>query len=457
MIGLRPRHHCWPLAGAFWGKRVVYDETANRVALPGHVFDIARAELLDTAGLRVELRPQVLTLLECLVRHAGRVVPKELLMRSVWPEVIVTDDSLVQCIKALRRALHDDQHLIIRTEPKRGYRLVAAQAGFDRAQQAAGDAATFRQEIRYATASDGARIAYAKAGLADGPPLLRAAHWMTHLDWDWRCPVVGARLRQLQHHFQLWRYDGRGTGLSGRDVAQPTLDEAVADMEAVVDAARLDRFALLGPSAGGAITLRYAARHPDRVACVILIGGHVRGPLKRGVNAVSPEHIEALARITEDGWGNRNAAFRQIFTSQLFPGASAEQMRAFNHMQHQSCSPQAAADLVRKVANYDASADLPNVRCPTLVLHNPNDPRVPFAEARLVASMVPGARLETFESHNHTALPGEPAFETTLQSIIDFGLANAGSRSGAPSTRDTIHLVDARRLEPDPTRAANAN
>lgn len=421
--------------------------------LPGFTFDQANGDLRRSDGTRVALRPQCLAVLACLAESADRVVSKQVLMDAVWPGLVVTDDSLVQCIKELRRTLGDAERRIIRTEPKRGYRLVSAPACVEVADTARAVATSFTQDIRYATTVDGTRIAYAKAGMSDGPALVRAAHWMTHLDWDWRCPVIGARLRRLVHHFQLWRYDGRGSGLSSRDVAQPTLDEAVADLEAVVDAAGLQRFGLLGPSGGASIALSYTAKHPDRVNRLILIGGHARGLLKRGAHAKSREYVMALARIIEEGWGQDNPAFRQIFTSLLFPGANEEQMQAFNHMQRQSCSPSAAADLVRKTAEYDASGALARIHCPTLVLHNPDDQRVPFAEAQLIASSVPGARLETFESRNHTALPGEPAFESTLYSIIDFALEGAHERD-QPSAGPSLHVVEGSRRRPVADRAA---
>ncbi|MEO8654317.1 MAG: alpha/beta fold hydrolase, partial [Ramlibacter sp.] len=107
----------------------------------------------------------------------------------------------------------------------------------------------FRQQIRFATTSDGVKVAFAESGKGD--PLVRAGHWMTHLEWDWQTPVWGPWLEALSARHHLYRYDSRGCGLSDRDIASITLDDLVADLEAVVDAAGLDRFALLGASQGG--------------------------------------------------------------------------------------------------------------------------------------------------------------------------------------------------------------
>jgi len=379
------------------------------VALPGFLFDLQHRELREvTSGERVALRPQIAGVLHCLALHAGEVVPKEELMRVVWSNVVVTDDSLVQCIKDLRRVLGDDAHRVIQTEPKRGYRLVLD----------AVPVPDFKQDIRFATSGDGICIAYALSG--KGTPLVRAAHWMTHVEWDWRSSASGEFLGRLSQRNQLLRYDGRGCGLSDRGVQMATLDDAVRDLEAVVDSAGLKCFALLGRSQGASIAIRYAAGHPDRVRRLVTLGGFLRGQRCRGEQSVSRESMEAFCRVLEEGWGKENSALRQIWTSYAFPGASIEQQDSFNQLQRVACSPQDAANIWRTGALYDATGDLPQVKCPTLVLHNPDDALVPFEEGRLIASGIQGARLETFTSRNHLPLPGEPAFEHVMGLIDEF-------------------------------------
>ena len=389
------------------------------ISLPGFSFDPVQAELLTESGDSVSLRPLAREVLLCLARKVGQVVGKDELMRTVWPNVVVTDDSLVQCIAELRRALKDNEHRIVRTEPRRGYRLVGSAAVNGHAAMASPDAPVeFQQDIRFATTADGVRIAYAVSGA--GLPLVRTAHWMTHLGWDWRSATFGPRIQALARCFRLVRYDGRGYGLSDWDAAPATLDESVAELESVVDAAGLTRFCLLGPSGGAATAIRYAARHPQRVERLILLGGFARGSLRRGERSAPREHCEALARLIEDGWGQDNPAFRQLITSLLWPGAGEREMASFNHLQRVSCTPAAAAGAMRRSVNFDSTEDLPNVKCPTLVLHSPRDSRVPFEEGRLIAAMIPGARLEPFDSPNHTPLLDEPAFEHVHRAIIEF-------------------------------------
>ncbi len=398
------------------------DPTDAPIALAGFTFEAARLELRDAAGAPVALRAQALAVLGCLAHQRGHVVTRDELMRAVWRDVVVTDGSLAQCINEIRTALGDTAHRIVQTAPKRGYRLVVDSA-LSTAAPAAGRG--FEQEIGFATSDDGARIAYAASGA--GPVLLRAPHWMTHLEWDWRSLVYGPWIEGLSQRFRFVRYDGRNWGLSDRGVAPATLQRSASDMAAVADAAGLRRFALLGVSGGGAISIRYAALHPERVSHLVLVGGCARGGLHRGAASITAQHLDAFCRLVKEGWAQDNAAFRQIMTSQMYPGANADEMRSFNDMQRVACTPQEAANIRRVIADYDATAELRQVRCPTLVLHNPHDAMVPFEEGRLIASSIAGARLVPFESQNHVPLCGEPAFALMNRLIDEFVLGDSAA------------------------------
>jgi pimeloyl-ACP methyl ester carboxylesterase/DNA-binding winged helix-turn-helix (wHTH) protein len=387
------------------------------VPLGRHRFDPVLAELRDAEGRYVTLRAQSMAVLGCLARRAGHLVTKEELLQAVWPGIVVTDDSLVQCIVEIRRALGDHEHCLIRTEKGRGYRLALAHEAVNGA-SVVPDKNAFGQDIGFARTQDGVKIAYALAGA--GYPLVRTAHWMTHLDWDWRSDVFGPRIRALAGAFRYVRYDGRGWGLSDRDGAVGNVDQWLLDLEAVVDAAGLERFALFGPSGGAATAVRYAARHPERVSHLVILGGVVRGGLERGERSTPVATHEAFIRLIEDGWGQDNAAFRQLMTSMLWPAATTEQMRSFNHLQRMASSAATAAQMLRAIAHLNVEAELSRVRCPTLVLHSLHDARVPFDEARLIAAGIPGARLEPLDSPNHTPLLGEPEFERLHQLISEF-------------------------------------
>lgn len=400
------------------------DPTDAAIALAGFTFEATRLELRDATGAPVALRAQALAVLACLARQRGHVVTRDELMRAVWRDVVVTDGSLAQCINEIRHALGDSAHRIVQTVPKRGYRLVADSTPSAPAQG-------FEQTIGFATGDDGARIAYAVSGA--GPVLLRAPHWMTHLEWDWRSLVYGPWIEGLSRRFRFVRYDGRNWGLSDRGVASTTLQVAASDMAAVADAAGLRCFALLGVSGGGAIAIRYAALHPERVSHLVLVGCFARGGLHRGDASITVQHLDAFSRLAEEGWAQDNAAFRQIMTSQMYPGASADEMRSFNDMQRVSCTPHEAASIRRAIADFDATAHLRQVRCPTLVLHNPHDAMVPFEEGRLIASSIAGARLVPFESQNHVPLCGEPAF-AQMNRLIDEFVLGSGALGADPRT-----------------------
>ena len=298
----------------------------------------------------------------------------------------------------------------------------------------------FHQDIRFATSADGARIAYAICGR--GEPLVRAANWMSHLDWDWQTPVWGPWFERLARRHRFVRHDPRGCGLSDREVGSLTIDDLVGDLEAVVDAAGLERFALMGTSQGGAVALRYTTLHPERVSRLVLLGAFARGKLLQGPWAETLEVVEAEAQLIEAGWGRDNPAFRQLFTTQFWPHATPAQWESINELQRLSCAPAHAARLVRALARIDVSADLPRIACPVLVLHCRGDARIPFDEGRFLAAGIAGARLEPLDSGNHVPLEGEPAFGAALQAIEAFLGDTAGTEAFGDLTARERDIVE---------------
>lgn len=288
--------------------------------------------------------------------------------------------------------------------------------------------ATATQQIRFCL-SDGIRIAYAISG--EGPPIVKAASYITHLEHDWTSPTAQPWLTALSRTHTVIRYDERGTGLSDWDVDDVSFDGWVHDLEAVVASIGLDRFALLGISQGGSLAIAYAVRHPERVSHLILHGAFARGRLRRNPTPRQVEEAETMAKLAELGWGRDNPAFRAVFTLQLLPGGTQEQHRAFDAMQRLSASPQMAARMMRTFDRLDVSGLAPRVRCPTLVTHARDDARVPFEEGRRTASMIPGARFVSLDTANHIPLEGEPALARFLQEVEAF-LATPDERSIAP-------------------------
>lgn len=279
--------------------------------------------------------------------------------------------------------------------------------------------ANLKQDIRYCKAADGVRLAFARVG--DGPPLLRTAHWLGHLEYDWELPIFRHLLLKLASHFSLVRYDARGNGLSDWDVGNISLDAWVSDMESVADAAGLDRFPILALSQGCAVAIAFAVRHPERVSHLILYGGFAAGAYKSpAVTAAALEQFDAMKTLMKHGWGANAPTFRQLFTASMMPEATKEQIDAFNEAQRVSASAECAVRYLDTVANFDVRDLLPQVKAPTLVMHVRDDRRVPIAASRDLATGIPDARFVTLPGKNHILLEQDPCVPIFLEEIRNF-------------------------------------
>ena len=386
-----------------------------------HVLDTDRRELWRGSE-PIAVEPQVFDLLLYLVRNRDRVVSKDDLIAAVWGGRIVSDSTLDSRINAARKAVGDSggEQRLIRTIARKGVRFVCAvdepkatesKAAVAVAQPPA--TASLQHDIHFCTAPDGARIAYALAG--QGPPLVKAANWLNHLEYDWQSPIWSHLLHALAAEHRLIRYDERGNGLSDWDVDDISFDAFVSDLESVVEATGLQRFALLGISQGCAVSIAYAVRYPERVSHLVLYGGFARGRNRRDV-----AQSDTLIALIRQGWGQENPAFRQFFTSLFVPGGTPEQMQWFNDLQRITTSPENAARILEATGVIEVTALLPRVKVPTLVLHCRNDAAQPFDEGRRIAAGIPGARFVALESRNHLILESEPAWARFLEEVAAF-------------------------------------
>ncbi len=296
------------------------------------------------------------------------------------------------------------------------------------------------QQIRFCTTSDGVRIAYATVG--QGYPLVKAANWLNHLEFDWESPIWGHLMRGLAENRLLVRYDERGTGLSDRQAEDMSFERWVGDLGAVVDAAGLDRFALLGISQGGPVAIAYAIQNPERVSHLILYGTYARFPRL----PETPEEVEeaqALLILMRRGWGQDNPAYRHIFTSRFIPDGTAEQMRWFADVERKSASPEMAVKLLIEFSRIDVTEITPRISMPTLILHCRDDQACPFSAGRELAALVPGARFVPMEGSNHLFLEDEPARKVFLREVNAFLLEEeADTAAVAPSGLVTILFTD---------------
>jgi pimeloyl-ACP methyl ester carboxylesterase/DNA-binding CsgD family transcriptional regulator len=297
-----------------------------------------------------------------------------------------------------------------------------------------------RHVVRYLRASDDVQLAWAQSG--SGPPLVKAATWLTHLEYDVESPVWRHWTEFLSDHFSYVRYDERGCGMSDWDVRDLSIDRWVADLHAVVDAAGVNEpFTLLGMSHGAAISVAYAARYPERVSRLILCGGFALGAARRA-DPRSGQMLDAIINLC-DWWGSDNAAFRQVFTSRFIPEGSEEQLRWFNELCRKTVSPALAGALLRARAQTDVAALLPQVKAPTLIIHARRDAVSPLAEGRALATGIAGAEFVELDSRNHVLLEHEPAWAKFKEVVLAFtgGRPSAGAAFEALSKRERETLA----------------
>ena len=249
-----------------------------------------------------------------------------------------------------------------------------------------------------------------------GPPLVKAANWLTHLELDLGSPVWGHVWRELSATYQLIRYDGRGSGLSDWELPRYSFESWVDDLEAVVNELA-PAVPALGISQGGAVAIAYAARHPHRVTKLILWGAYGRGRTHRG-----PEWAErhrAMGTLMKQGWGRDDDVFREMFALTMIPTgprSSAAGLPTFNV----SATSENAVRFHEVAGEINVEDLLPALRVPTLVLHARGDQRASFEEGRRLAGLIKGARLVMLDSRNHLLLEDEPAWPRFLAEVRGF-------------------------------------
>lgn len=278
-------------------------------------------------------------------------------------------------------------------------------------------AASKAQRVRYCTSADGTSIAYASVGA--GPPVLKAPNWLNHIEYEWQSPVWGPMLTEFTRDNQLVRFDQRGNGLSDWDVETISPDAMIADMEAVVAASGLDRFALFGISQGAGFSVRYAVEHPEQITCLVLFGGYPQGRLARNDPEETRMH-EASKLMIREGWGSPNPVYRNFFTSAFVPDAPRAVQDSFDEIQRMSTNTENALRLFEMNARVDTSALARQVRVPTLVLHNKGDRMVPIAQGRALARLIPDATFVELPGTDHALVEGGPGFDRFFDEVRAF-------------------------------------
>lgn len=378
---------------------------------------------LRRGGEALAAEPQVLSLLILLAQAGDRLVTKDEIVEKVWNGRIVSDAAITSRLKSARQLLGDDgeRQAMIRTVRGKGVRFLPDVA-VDRGATAPPSVPDIRdnlppQQVRFCKAPDGTGLAYSVVG--DGPPLVKTANWLNHLEYEWESPIWKHWLDELAGRHTLLRYDERGNGLSDWNVDDLSFEAMVEDLEMVVDAAGFETFDLLGISQGCAVSIAYAVRHPERVRRMVLYGGYPAGWKRRGIKD-EMEMRTVLAQAIETGWGKDNVAFRQLHTSLYFPGATQEQADWFNELQRISASPEAAKRLYMLFADIDVRHLLKKVGVPTLVAHCRDDAVVPVEAGRFLAAHLKDATFVELDSPNHLVLEHESAWPRFVQHLRAF-------------------------------------
>jgi DNA-binding winged helix-turn-helix (wHTH) protein/alpha-beta hydrolase superfamily lysophospholipase len=408
--------------------RYVFDE---------YSLDPGRRELRRGSEL-ISVEPQVFDLLLHLVRNRDCVVSSDDLIATIWNGRVVSGSTVSSRLAAARRAIGDtgEEQRLIATLPRRGHRFVGRvredltrdddgspipQARAERTEPSI-QTAQRTQAITFCKTPDGFNLAVSRAG--EGPVLVRTTHWLSHVEYDWQSSLTAPFLHSLAGFSRLVRYDGRGVGLSDRDVPAISPETLQIDLETVVDSLQLKRFALLGTSQGAAIAFRFAAKHPERVSKIIVHGAYVLGRNRRG-SANDVEESKMMISMMRRGWGDEQSAFMRAFVTLFLPNGMPEQIRAYADLQRVATSPDNAVRIRTVIDETDIRDVLPKVRAPTVVFHSRYDNVIPFEQGRLVAASIPNARFVPLETGNHVLLTDEPAFATFFNGIREF-LAEPG-------------------------------
>lgn len=362
--------------------------------------------------------PQVFDLLHLLVSNAGILVTRDQIIEEIWEGRIVSESSISARTNAARKAVGDSgkEQAIIKTVTRRGLQLVATVSRDTEKTSVPPHLHSDRQRVRFAKSSDGTNIAYATSG--SGPKIMRAGHFLTHLEMDWKSLIWRPYLDALGQDHTLVRYDQRGTGLSDPSVSNLDLEYHVADLEAVANAAGLVRFPLIALSQGVPVAIQFAVRNPERISCLILYGGYAEGRAIRD-GGQSSEAADAMMTMMREGWGKPQSAFMSAFTSLFCPGASQEQLADLVDLQLASASPENAGQIRMAIDRFTVLDQLDKVQVPTLVVHSRNDSVHPLSEGQKLASNIPNADFIVLKSNNHILLPDEPAWPEFVRETLE--------------------------------------
>lgn len=359
------------------------------------------------------------------IRLAAVSIDLRITLAKVWLDLRPFDvDAALTLLQLLKQANRIDE--LTEWQQRMDTRFKDAGVEFDMSQVSSVEATEvlseeqtllYKQKISFCKTPDGSALAYASTG--EGPPLFKAANWLTHLELDWSAPIWSPIFKELSRDFHFIRYDERGNGLSDWKVKELSQATFVQDLATIIDQYDYERFPLLGISQGVAVCIDYAIAHPERVTKLVLFGGYPKGWRVDATPEVTANR-QAMMTLTRDGWGQENPAYRNIFSSTFMPTATSEQLDWFNDFQRRTTSPENAVRFLEAFADIDVRDKLSQIKVPTLIIHSRGDQRIDWTVGRDMASEIPNAEFVVLESDNHLLLEGEPASETFIETVRAF-------------------------------------
>ena len=291
------------------------------------------------------------------------------------------------------------------------------------------------QEIRYCRSADGVRLAWSATG--DGTPVVKAPNWVGHLEFDWRSPNTAPLCTSIAQHHKLFRFDARLNGLSDWDAERCTFEAFVDDLEAVFDAAGIERAPILALSQGSAVAVAFAARRPERVSGIAMVGGFPQGRAMR-TSQKDVERAQAMRQMMATGWDDDYPSLRDLMAQVISPLASEEVRRQFAKDMRKMISPSNMARYREVIDTIDIVDLLAEVRTPCLVCHCTGDRMQPFEQGQLMAKGLPNARFLSFDSINHVMTDNDPEWPRLERGVLSFLQAHSSpSLARTPKDEET--------------------
>ncbi|MDP5084643.1 MAG: alpha/beta hydrolase [Yoonia sp.] len=389
-----------------------------RFEFAGCALDAATYTLVRD-GQPITVEPQVFDLLHTLASQAGNVVTKDDLIEAVWAGRIVSDATISARVSAARAAVGDTgrNQKIIRTVSRRGFQMVAEVKAIETLKTER-KSEELQQVIRYTTAPDGGSIAWASAG--EGPPVLYCWHHFSHLELDWSSSLLSPALVRLAKKHRLIRFDIRGAGFSDPIPSNVTLDDCVAEMKAVADAADLDQFPIIATLQAAAVAIRFAARYPERVSRLVLHNPYAMGRAVRPNAPDNAEHDPFISLLKSSGWSDPEDGFMRAWATMVLPMASPDEITELIRLIAKSVSADAALKHRILIDQFDVMRDLQDVKAPTLVIHARLSSLHPVTEGRRVAAGIPAAEFMEVDSSNTFLIGSDTTFERVMGATLEF-------------------------------------